>query len=159
MTRIDELFHKTREETDLSDPTEIAEMVDKQLTARERRELFPLLLRRYIVGKLTRERTSGQGGDDTQSRTAGRHPTVGKRVKAIRETAWAKELRVSEFVGNGLWIPLADCGPTELDFIAANRRRDAARYTARAERYAKLAEALRKAHKNKLSDFSEDPLS
>jgi hypothetical protein len=142
------LVRNVLDETDLTSPDEIAEKVAASIPKEQLRAVLALTLRDFVRIEMTRSRSAGQN-DEKQPRPANRSA----KVSAIRDAA-PKWMRERVYVGT-TWKLLAECTYDNLMFLVADRSALAAQNQAAAERYQKIADAVKRARVACVADLSK----
>lgn len=136
------------DETDLTAPEEVAAKVVESIPANRLRSVLTFVLRDYVRLEFGRARMNGNAPAPA-SRSS--------KVTAIRDAApvWLRE-RVSTADG---WTMLGDCTYENLLYLVADRLQNAARSTAAAEKYQRLADLVAKHKVARVSDLPRKVLS
>lgn len=139
---------KVVDETDLTDPRDIAAKVAENVPAKLLRDALAQALPELVRVELTRAR-SGQPAPTAAPANRS------SKVAAIRD-AWRRHLRDRIHVGRGVWQMLADCTAENLRVAADERRQNAAANLAAADRFDRYAAAL---EEHKVARFADLPES
>lgn len=139
------------DETDLTAPEDIAARVVQEVPEDQLRAVLAMVLREYIRVELGRQRMAPQPGPTPA-------PTRSAKVSAIR-AAGPKWLRDRVFVGNSTWLMLGECGYEQLRYLESERRTNAARSVAAADRYARLAELVETYNVPRVADLPVEVLN
>lgn len=122
------------EESNLSDPGDIAAKVIDQIPGRDLRAVLTVVLREYVRTQLhSFERWRAPDPEPVKANRSA-------KVAAVR--AWARMLRKPVAVEDNIWKQFGDCGVEDLLFLAEDRRRNAAESIAAAERFEKYVAAV-----------------
>jgi hypothetical protein len=143
------LVRNVLDETDLTSPDEIAEKVAASIPKDQLRAVLAMTLRDFVRVEMTRVRSAGQNDDKAQPRPANRSA----KVTAIRDAA-PKWMRERVYVGT-TWKLLAECTYDNLMFLVADRSALAAQNSAAADRYQKIADAVKRARVACVADLSK----
>ncbi|HEY6110034.1 MAG TPA: hypothetical protein VIV56_14140 [Gemmatimonadales bacterium] len=137
------------DETDLTAPEEVAAKVAGDVPAKSLRPVLAFVLRDYV---------RIQFGVERMSNHLHPLPTRSAKVEAYREYA-ARWLRERVHVGNSEYKLLGDCTLDNVRYLEAERRENAARSLAVAERFAQLAEVMARHKARRVADLSPQVLS
>lgn len=132
--------------TDLADPRDIAVKVAESIPAKLLREALAQALPELVRVELGRVRQYNPAP------TTG--PNRSSKVTAIRD-AWRRHLRDRIHIGRGVWQMLADCTAENFRAAAEERRVNAARSLALADRYDRYAEACETHGVDRFADLPE----
>jgi hypothetical protein len=139
------------DETDLASPDEIATKVAAGIPRDQLRAVLVLTLKAFVHAEMTRirPRLRGAGLDSPAADSA--------KVRAIREAAprWMRE-RV--FVGTD-WRLLSDCTYENLLFLVQDRMTHAAQNQAAADRYQRIADAVKRHKVSRVADLPKTALT
>jgi hypothetical protein len=143
---ITKLVRATLDETELTDPAEIASKLAHEVPARERVAVIEFLLTSYVRSQFYRYAPTSSGGN----RSA--------KVAAIRAAApgW---LRRRVCVGPETYAMLGECGDAELAYLEEARLAKAAQIAAAAEWYANLRAALKRHRAARVDQLPADVLA
>lgn len=149
-------------ETDLVDPDDVAKFIDHELTAAQRREIFPVLLREHVVKVYSQQRmatnidaSTVQCSTDNHPRGGRAKPALGKRVQIVREH-WISVLNQRISV-QGAWKKMESCTAEDLRWLSQDRRKRAQELANNAEKYARWADALEESGKTYLGELKSEP--
>lgn len=149
------------EETDLSDPREIASRVMAIASPAEREAIVGAAMANAVRVELHHLRSAAsRPAPQYQERPSGtgsqRPPGYSSKVAAIRD-AWSEALSMAYSVG-GEWKRLAEFTVDDALAAAAERRRQADELSSAAERFEVLAKAIADAGAETAGKLSEAPL-
>jgi hypothetical protein len=128
------------EQTNLSDPHEIAQAVAKGMTRAERERVFVDILTPYVLNHLGMERRTAQGV--TLPRQAPVKSSSSAKRAEYRDW-WDKLCGIPIVGADGTYIRMGRATAEDLDAAAARRHEQAAANTAAAVQYEKAAAAMR----------------
>lgn len=135
------------DETDLTAPEEVAAKVVESIPANRLRSVLTVVLRDYVRMEFGRARMNG----------AAPKPARSANVQAIRDAApgWLRDrVKIADE-----WTMLGDCTYENLLYLVADRLQNAARSTAAAEKYQRLADLVAKHKVSRVSDLPRKVLS
>lgn len=141
------------EDSDLTDPGDIAAKVVEQIPSRDLRPVLALVLREYVRTQLhsfERWRTRLEGEESQR-------PNRSAKREAIR--AWARVLRKPVAVEDNVWKQFGECTVEDLRFLAVDRRQNAAESIAAAERFEKYTAAVDECGVEVVADLPDDVIA
>lgn len=145
------------ETSDLTDPGEIATKVAEQVPAKALRGVLVDVLRDYVRITL-HSFTSWRRPEPGQDSDA-RRPISSRSAKVAAYQSQAREharlLRQPVAVESNVWKQFGECSTDDLDFLASERRDNAARNLAAAERFEKYAAALEEHSAETVADLPD----
>lgn len=144
------------ETSDLTDPGEIAMKVAGDVPQKALRSALAVALRAMVRIEL-HSYTSWRRPEPEPSRTGQPTQTRSAKVAAVR--AWARVLRKPVAVSENVWKAFGECTAEDLDFLAADRRENAAQSIAAAERFEKYAAALDEHGAATVADLPDDAIA
>lgn len=137
-----QLIRQVLDETDLAEPTAIAEKVAAMVPPKHRLAALQQALPTFVRVTVTRNR--GPMAQAAARQTGRTQSARSAKVAAIRQAApaWKRALRERIHVGRGRWELLGKCSYDELMFAVTERRHIAAQVNGAADRYEKVAVAV-----------------
>lgn len=159
------LIRSVADESELTDPTALAEEVARRVPKARIQECFVEMLRPYVHGVIVRNRQFNPPPVLEETPTAGDAKPKAKaarsaKVAAIREW-WRDVLRERLHIGSGpeAWVFLGDAASDQLRFAATERRDLAALNVQNAERLEKLAALVEEHDVSSANELPADVLA
>ena len=140
------------DETDLTDPGDIADKVAEQIPAKALRVVVTALLRDYVRVTFHSYPPLRQAAVLPGTKAKGAPAKVSAKVSAIRQAAPGWLLR-RVYVGDSAYLMLAECGYDQLLYLATSRRAKAAQTAAAADWYERAADAVKRANVSTLGQL------
>lgn len=128
-------------------PRDIAEKVDGQLSAQDRKAIFVDALASIVASSLRWERRSA---------FAGRKAAPAKSAKLVQRRSWWEAMCESRVhVGNGEWKQLGSCTAEDLQFCVEERQQQIASLQGQIVNFTALLDALERTGVATVSELTE----
>lgn len=148
------IIREVLEETDETDPAEVAKMVVERIDRRRYKAVLTVLMRAEVRDVYSSMRTGRiESGEKERQREPSRPAAPSSKVKGIRE-AWKAHLRDRLHVAPGTYKQLVACTYDDLMYAAKERREQAYSFRAWAGIYEAWAKELRE---HKAETFGDLP--
>lgn len=145
-----DVVRQVLDESDVTDPRDLAVLVDERVSSREVREAFRFLLPIYVREVIRTERGTAPVPEDVQAGVNGK-----RELGAMTSDPW----RARTWVPGVGWKLYGDLTAEDLDLQAEDYERRAGEMESHAKGCRLLAQRMREAKAKRLRDLSADVLA